>query len=148
MKKYFVVLALSVIAIMGVGGDGQAQPLEETTQILVNWTPESGHIFKVSFKEPVRYDAYKIQFGDGQEVLIADPSTPATHFYREAGDYVVVVTIYFPTQAPIQIQKGISVTPLGSPVDSTIAQAKRFALEIGAAILAIFLILREIGIIA
>ncbi|MBI1729827.1 hypothetical protein HYR53_04330 [Candidatus Acetothermia bacterium] len=142
------ILIFSLLSLLFIHLSALAQALDETTQILVNWSAEEGHIFKLSFKEATRYDAWRIQFGDGQEALIASPNTPATHFYREPGDYVVIVTIYLPDEKPIQIQKPISITPLGSPIDRAIAQAKSFALQAGTALLAIFLLLKELGVIA
>ena len=136
----------SLFLIIGVSA--YAQSLDKTTQILVNWSAEEGHIFKLSFNEPTRYDAWRIEFGDGNESLIAAPNTPANHFYQEAGDYVVVVTIYLPDAKPVQIQKAISIMPLGSPMDRAFANARKFAIEAGAALLAIFLLLKEIGVIA
>jgi len=131
-----------------IGATTMAQSLEETTQILVNWSADEGHIFKLSFNEPTRYDAWRIAFGDGEEELIAVPNQPATHFYKEAGNYVVVVTIYLPNEKPVQIQKAISITPLGSPIDRTIANARRLAMQVGAVLIAIFFVLREIGVLA
>ena len=145
MKRISVFTFLSLLFL---SLSAYAQTLPETTQILVNWSPEAGHIFKLSFKEATRYDAWRIQFGDGEEALIAEPNSPASHFYQEAGDYVVIVTVYLPDEKPVQIQKSISITPLGSPVDRAVSQAKRFALEIGATILALFLLLKELGVIA
>ncbi len=145
MKRICII---SILSLLFISSGSIAQTLQESAQILVNWSPEAGHVFKLSFKEATRYDAWRIQFGDGEEALIAEPNTPASHFYKEAGDYVVVVTVYLPDEKPVQIQKSISITPLGSPADRAIAQAKRFALEIGAALLALFLLLKELGVIA
>jgi hypothetical protein len=143
-------LLATILSILLVGlpceAFSQAMTVSNGVQIILNCTPDEGCEAKLAFENPTRYDAWRLDWGDGVIDFIAG-SEPASHFYERAGSYVLVATIYFPDRPPLEVQKAIEIQPLGSPVARMLKDAERFALQVGGSLIAIFLVLQTLGII-
>lgn len=140
MRTLAVTLISVALVVMSFSAMTIAQPtvadLAETTQILLDCTPDEGCTAKLSFADPQRLIAWKLDWGDGT-VGFKPGNEPMTHVYKQAGDYVLVATVVVPNRVPFQVQKPFSIQPLGSPGDRLLNQAQRFIAEWGSIFLAV-----------
>lgn len=157
LRLALTVLTALTALVLGWGTiapvQAQAQALDDgdlalSAQIVANCTPQDGCQFLVQFKEPVRVDIIRWDFGDGSPIVAVSPEQPAVHFYTRPGKYVVQATIYFPDRAPITIFEGFHIQPLGDPWQQALKSAQAVGMQIAAALVGLFVVLRALGIVA